>query len=136
MFEKASRLKLRFATPKGYLSLEDLWDLPLVSNNPSVPTPAHRPNLDDLARELHRRLQDTAGMSFVNPEAKPDDTTQLMFDLVKHIIDVKIAEGKALLDARERSERKQKIMSIIAERRDQTLREMPIDELEKLVNAL
>ena len=31
MFQKASRLKLRFDSPKGLLSVEDLWDLPLTS---------------------------------------------------------------------------------------------------------
>lgn len=59
-----------------------------------------------------------------------------MFDIVKHVIDMKLAESKALTEAREKTERKQKIMSIISERKDQSLREMPLDELEKLVNTL
>ena len=35
MFTKASRLKLRFQSPAGLLSSEDLWDLPLTSNSVS-----------------------------------------------------------------------------------------------------
>ena len=31
MFEQAARLKLRFETSRGLLSVEDLWDLPLTS---------------------------------------------------------------------------------------------------------
>ena len=45
MFEKASRLKLRFSTSIGMLSAEDLWDLPLSSRNGTA-------NLDDVARNL------------------------------------------------------------------------------------
>lgn len=33
IFEQASRQKLRFETSAGKLSIEDLWDLPLTSNN-------------------------------------------------------------------------------------------------------
>jgi hypothetical protein len=39
LFASASRLSLRFDTPQGQLSTEDLWSLPLSTNRaPGVPT--------------------------------------------------------------------------------------------------
>lgn len=49
MFIKASRTKLRFESPKGLLSVEDLWDLPLIST-------MGKANLDDIAKTAFQAL--------------------------------------------------------------------------------
>jgi hypothetical protein len=43
LFQKATRAKLRFETPKGLLSVEDLWDLPLTSAINKANLGRHRP---------------------------------------------------------------------------------------------
>lgn len=126
MFEKASRLKLRFDTPKGMLSVEDLWDLPLTSQTGKA-------NLDDIARALHAQLKNDADVSFVHKERKSDEATQLSFDLVKHVIDVKLAERDAAQQANLDKERRQRILEVIARKKDQQLDGMSLEELEKLV---
>ena len=82
MFEKASRLKLRFNTPVGLLGVEDLWDLPLTSKA------AFATNLDDLARDLSKRVAETEE-SFVPKDVK----TNLSFDIIKHIIKTRLEEA-------------------------------------------
>lgn len=127
MFEKASRLKLRFATAQGEMMVEDLWDIPLTGRGP-------RTSLDSIAITLYEELQATAVVSFVNSPAKADEETQLKFDVVKHIIDVRKKEADDALLERQRAERKQKLLSILARKEDNELENLPVDEIRKLVN--
>ena len=128
-FEKALRLKLRFDSPSGLLVVEDLWDLPLTSTK-------GRANLDDIARGLNKKLKSGDDVSYVVKERKSDETVQLAFDLVKHVIDVRLAENAAALLEKERAEKKQKIMSIIASKQDESLHSMSLDDLKKLMSEL
>ena len=128
MFEKAARLKLRFDTSIGQLSVEDLWDLPLTHRN--------RTNLDDIAIALNKQLKNSDTVSFVVPDRKSDETIQLRFDLVKHIIAVRLVELKAADEAKTRAEKKQKILAIIADKQDESLKGMSAEDLQKMLADL
>lgn len=128
-FEKATRLKLRFDTPAGALALEDLWDLPLTSR-------INRANLDDVARGLHRQLKGGDDVSFVLKEHKSDETIQLKFDLVKHVIDVRLEENKKAAEAQANRERRARILEILADKEDETLKTKSVDELRQLAQSL
>jgi hypothetical protein len=125
MFEKASRIKLRFATPAGLISTEDLWDLPLTSKVGAA-------NLDDLAKGLNRKIGDNEE-SFVDKPAKTNTTDQLAFDIVKRIIEVRLEEREAAKTARDKAVRKQKILGILADKKDEALKSMDVADLEKLL---
>ena len=126
MFEKASRLKLRFESTKGQLQIEDLWDLPLTSTKGQA-------NLDDIARGLHRQLKNGDDVSFVNATQKSDEVVQLKFDIVKHVIEVRLVENEAAAKARENKEKKQQLLAIIAQKKDAALQGTPLEELEAMV---
>jgi len=128
MFEKSSRMKDRFETTKGNLTTEDLWDLPLTS--------ARSPNLDDIARDLHRQLKDSAEVSFVAPARKENDTLQRKFNIVKHIIEVRLAENAAAAEVRANKDKKARILEIIARKDDEELVGKSRDELIKLAESL
>jgi len=131
IFEKASRLKLKFASTKGGIGLmvEDLWDLPLQSSTGRV-------NLDDIARALNRQLKAADGdVSFVDPERKSDERVQLAFDVVRHVINVKLAENAAHKAAHDKAAEKQKILEIIAAIDNKALMEKPREELMKLLEG-
>lgn len=129
IFERASRLKLRFDTPKGLLSAEDLWDLPLTSGTGKA-------NLDDVARGLHRDLKDADTESFVVKPAKADETLQVAFDVVKHVIDIRLAENEEARVKSENREKKQRILELISRKQDEALSAKSVEELQDMVTAL
>jgi hypothetical protein len=130
MYEKALRMKLRFETPQGPLTVEDLWDLPLQT------TRANRASLDDVARGLHLQLKSGADISFVDTAKKSDHTAQLKFDIAKHIIDVRLAENAAAATAAANKERKQHLLGILASKENEALLGMSVEELRAAIAAL
>jgi hypothetical protein len=130
LFERATRLKLRFATGKGELMVEDLWDIPLTSST-------GRTCLDSIALELNSAVNPGVPMSFVNTEmTKVDEYTTTSFEIVKHVIAVRIAENRAKLEASDRAEKKQRLLGLIAKKEDEKLADTPLDDLKKMVEAL
>jgi len=129
IFEQATRAKIRFSTPVGMLSVEDLWDLPLTSTRA-------RANLDDVARLLDAELKSTSSVSFVNDVSEVNAKTKLMFDVVIHIINTKIAEQKAAQEAVAIREKKQKIMAIIEQKSDMRLADSSLEELQAMLASL
>ena len=131
MFEAASRMKLRFESPKGALSSEDLWDLPLTS------AVGNRANLDAIAIALHKLTRDSADtVSFVSPSENRDQTELLLkFELVKHVIGVRVRERDELKQAADRREKKQRLLELIAQKENQSLAEKSIDELRALAES-
>jgi hypothetical protein len=127
MFEQAARRKLRFETAKGLLSVEDLWDLPLTGKGV---------NLDAIAVALYAQLKNDLGVSFVNKTVSTNDDVQLKFDIVKHIIDVRMAENQAAATARENAAKKQRILEILNQRQDDALRGASEDELRRMLETM
>lgn len=129
MFDKAARLKFRFNTPKGLITAEDLWDLPLTSS-------MSNPNLDDIAVSLSKQLKATDETSFVNTTKTVDSTLQTKFDIVKHIIDIKLAERDTASIARANKEKKDQILALIATKQNEQLAGTSLEDLMKMAEAL
>ena len=127
IFEQGTRAKLRFTTPNGMLGIEDLWDLPLTSR---------RANLDDIARYLDAELKSSASVSFVKEVSETNAATKLAFDIVLHIINVKLAEQKAASLAADNREKKQRIMTIIEQKQAEALSASSIEDLQQMLNTL
>jgi len=129
MFEKASRMKIRFESPKGNLSTEDLWDLPLTAVNNGA-------CLDNIAKDLHRKLKDSDTESFVVKSKNLDAVLQLKFEVIKRVIEVRLNEAEAAERIKESKEKKQKLMSIIAQKEDEKLLGASLEQLRAMVDAL
>jgi len=123
MFEKASRLRLRF-NYKGLIAVEDLWSLSVE-------------NLDNMFKDLNRLLRDRQGESLLEETSRSDpDHLELKIDIIKHIVKVKLEEKKTQEEKLLRLEKKKKILQFISEKQDEELRGKSVKDLEKLLEGL
>ena len=130
LFAEATKQHFRFKTPHGDITTEDLWDLPLQSAT-------NRANLDDLAKALNKQLKETGNEeSFVKPVVKKTADLQMRFDVVKSVIDVRVAERDAAAEAATKKEKKQKLMALIEEKKEGELKGKTTAELEAMLNSL
>lgn len=122
IFEVATRLKLRFSF-RGMISVEDLWDLSLE-------------NLDSIFKELSIQIKDSKMDSLLKTKSKANETLDIMIEIVKYIVSVKLAESEARTKIRERYEQKQKILSILSDKQEEELHSKSIEELSAMLDNL
>jgi len=120
MYKELSKLKERFQTNRGLLSVEQLWDLSLA-------------DLDALAVKLESEYKNSKGKSFLLKKNKKDKTIKLKFDVVLDILTSKIEDAELLSTASENKAHNQKILNLIADKLDENLKELSVNELEKLM---
>lgn len=123
MFEMAVRKKFRFPF-RGMISTEDLFDLSLT-------------DLDSVYKTLksQKRAQD-AEDSLLSAKTSEDIELNMKIEIVKYIVDIKLAEKAAKENERAKKLQKQKIMSILAEKEDEALHGKSIEELQKMLGDL
>jgi hypothetical protein len=130
LFATASRKKFRFDTPQGQLAAEDLWDLPLQT------TRTGRASLDTIAIALDKQIKNVGTVSFVDDAPAGSEDLKAKFDIVLHIIEVRKAENKAEETRRANVEKKQQILSIIANKENEALSGKSIEELQSIAATL
>ena len=128
IFEAATRGRLRFGSNKGMLTVEDLWDLPLNSKNNA--------SLDGIARAYNRELKSQEEESFVTKPARKDSVLELGFEVVKHIIEVRLAENEAAKKKIDRDKEKKLLMELIAKKEVEELGATDIKDLKKRLAAM
>lgn len=122
LFEAATRMKLRFPF-KGLVNVEDLWDLNLV-------------NLDTIFKNLNSQMKKSQEESLLGEKTKEDETLEIQIEIVKYIVNVKLTEKEMAENAAIKKEQKQKIMKIIADKKDEALQNASVDELQKMLDEL
>lgn len=123
MFKEASKLKLRFSTSKGSLSVEQLWELTQTE-------------LATCIKNVKKSLKkgDTEDdLSFLDSATTVDTTEQLRFDILKEVYLTKKSESEAIRNAKEIKEHNQKIMELISSKKESELQNKSVDELMALL---
>ena len=120
MYKTASKLKLRFSTTVGNLSVEQLWDLPLEP-------------LDTLAVSFQEAYEKSDKKSFLVTKSKKDKELKLRFDIVLDILETKVKERDARLEEADNKMHNQKVLGLISKKQDSELENKSIKELEKML---
>ena len=129
MFEFATRNKIRFGSCRGALSVEQLWEAPLRSKDGF--------DLDAIAKEANRALKGLTEESFVSTERTPAVAkAETTLEIVKHVIDVKLAEEATTKKRAENKVEREKLLAILSEKQAGKLSELTERELQKRINAL
>lgn len=129
LFERATRLKIRFETTIGVLTTEDLFDLPLTSAG-------NRPNLDMIARQVNRQLKDSTEESFVDAPSTANTLLTLKLDVVKRVIEVRLAERDLVAKRSNDKMRREQLLELIAKKQDSALEAKTIEELQAELAAI
>lgn len=122
IFEVAAKEKFRFSF-KGQLSVEDLYDLSLE-------------NLDMIFKSLNSQLKQSQEESLLGTKSKADKELDIKISIIKHIADEKLATKEKAIQARAIKEQKQKIQELIATKKNESLQNLPVEELQKMLNDM
>ena len=125
IFEKASRAKLRFPTPRGNLSVEQLWDLPLDKGEV---------NLYNLAQDLLTQVADKPAekLSFFSKAVTVDESAELRFEIIKHIVTARVAEAEANQNEAIKRTQAAELDTLIAAKKAEVKQNLSLEELEAM----
>ena len=106
MYKQASKIGLRFNSPKGILSVEQLWGL--------------KPNeLDSMAVSLEEELVKTGKKSFMTTKSSEDKTLKLKFDIVLDVLTTKLEDAEAASTAADIRRHNARLDNLISEKEEE-----------------
>lgn len=123
MYKKALKIKLRFATTKGKLTTEDLFDLSLT-------------DLNNLAISLDKKLSETPRKSFISDIAPDTQEDELRFNIVKDVITLRLAERNAAQNAKAKAAEKAQLLEILHRKKNEALENLSVTEIEAKLASL
>ena len=121
LFKVASRKKYRF-NYKGVISVEDLWDLSVEE-------------LDSIYKKLKAQQRNNNEESLLQSVTKEDKELANKIDIIKTIVVDKLAAKERALKAAEKKAQNQRILEILADKKDAALKEKSIEELQAMISA-
>lgn len=122
LFEIATRNRYRF-NYKGVMTVEDLWSLRVE-------------DLDAIFKMLNRQKKTADEDSLLATKSAEDQDLANKIDIVRYIVSVKLAEAAERVSAAEKKAQRNKIMEIVAKKKDKALEDMGIEDLMKKLEEL
>jgi hypothetical protein len=129
IFEYASRKKLRFASTRGELSVEQLWDVPLRSRDDF--------NLNIIAKAASKAVKEATEESFVDSTRTALHVRlETTLEIVKSIIETKINDEDTAKKRADNKIERERLLAILAEKQAGKLSALSENELKKRIEAL
>ena len=128
IFEIATKQKIRFASLKGDVNTEMLWDIPLESKSGF--------DLDTIAKSVKADLDAASEESFVRASSPMKTSLELKLLVIKHVIDVRLTERAAALRKKEISQTKQTLLDALARKQSQEFDELSAAQIQEKLAAL
>lgn len=122
LFEIATRNRYRF-NYKGVMTVEDLWSLRVE-------------DLDAIFKMLNRQKKTADEDSLLATKSAEDQDLANKIDIVRYIVSVKLAKAAERVSAAEKKAQRDKIMEIVAKKKDKALEDMGIEDLMKKLEEL
>jgi len=122
LFEIATRNRYRF-NYKGVMTVEDLWSLRVE-------------DLDAIFKMLNRQKKTSDEDSLLATKSAEDQDLANKIDIVRYIVSVKLAEAADRVSAAEKKAQRDKILEIVAKKKDKALEDMGIEDLMKKLEEL
>lgn len=122
LFEIATRNRYRF-NYKGVMTVEDLWSLRVE-------------DLDAIFKMLNRQKKTVDEDSLLATKSAEDQDLANKIDIVRYIVSVKLAEAADRVSAAEKKAQRDKILEIVAKKKDKALEDMGIEDLMKKLEEL
>ncbi|MBD9544322.1 hypothetical protein IB276_33285 [Ensifer sp. ENS04] len=124
IFEIAARKKLRFASSRGELTTEQLFDLSLNE-------------LDIIGQPIVADLRSASTESLIPTKPNPrQPELEIKLEIVKHVIAVKVKERDEAVAAQERADKRRKLLEAIAKKDDEALTTASKEDLLKQLAEL
>jgi len=125
-FVVASRIQLRFTTPRGVLAAEDLWALSLKV-------------LDKMYQDINVTLKDSTDSILSNPDKAESAVTKeqkLRLEVIKMVVEIKEIENAEKLASNSKAERREFLSELKKKKELDQLENLNIEDIDKELAAL
>lgn len=123
LFKVAAKKKYRFNF-RGIITTEDLWDLSVN-------------DLDSIYKDLKvEQKKECSDYSLLDNKTNENVDLNNKIDIVKEIVEEKLKDQERAFKAAERKAKKQRILEIMADKQDQSLKDKSIDELKEMLSDM
>ena len=129
IFKQATKLKLRFPSVRGDLTVEDLWDLPLTSKS--------NLSLDGVGKPIQKALRESDEDSLVAvPTTSKNELNSLRLAIIKEIISVKQEENLIKQNQAAIESQKALLKQALASKKVDEINSLSVEEIEKRLASM
>lgn len=127
MYKKASRLKVRFSSNVGNLTVEQLWGIKMSDLKEMIKA-AH-----EVVKKIEKTDEDLLFLEGIGQDDKEETMAKLRFDILKDVYITRMDETKAASEEAIANREIKHLEEILAKKREESLSSMSEEDIMKLI---